>query len=64
VSTVAQLTDMLRYAGAHNHLRAAQWLRQHGADWPAALNCHVDVEWEDDVLEWARAEGCTAPVMG
>jgi hypothetical protein len=30
VSTAAQLTDMLRYAGAHNQLQVAQWLRQQG----------------------------------
>jgi hypothetical protein len=28
VSTVAQLTDMLRCAGAHHNLQAAKWLRQ------------------------------------
>jgi hypothetical protein len=22
------------------------------------------MQWEDDVLEWARAEGCTAPLLG
>jgi hypothetical protein len=64
VSTVAQLTNMLRCAGAHNRLQAAQWLRQQGADWPAALNIRMDMEWGDAVLAWARAEGCTAPVMG
>jgi hypothetical protein len=36
-----------------------------GAEWPAELNCgHVDMQWEDDVLAWARAEGCTAPLIG
>eukprot|EP00953_Heterococcus_sp_UTEX-ZZ885_P011835 6835-Heterococcus_DN1.PRE.1 len=28
------LTDALQIAGAYDQLRAAQWLRQHGAEWP------------------------------
>eukprot|EP00953_Heterococcus_sp_UTEX-ZZ885_P033711 17516-Heterococcus_DN1.PRE.1 len=31
------LTDALNTAGAGNKLQAAQWLRQHGAQWPAFL---------------------------
>jgi hypothetical protein len=59
---------MLNYAGGHNHLAAAQWLRAQGAEWPAVLRCTVRfgaqqtvAVWSGSVLEWARAEGCTAP---
>jgi hypothetical protein len=64
------LTEALNCAGAHNQLRAAQWLRQHGAQWPAALS-HVEeydngdeadpIQWSGDMITWARAEGCTSP---
>jgi hypothetical protein len=64
------LTDALNQAGACSELRTAQWLRQHGADWPAVLSYHEPDwpgleysvrQWCDDVLAWARAEGCTSP---
>jgi hypothetical protein len=64
MSTVAQLTDMLDAAGAHNKLAAAQWLRKKGAEWPAVLRYttrYEDAPWKGDTLNWARAEGCTAP---
>jgi hypothetical protein len=31
------LTDALNNAGASGQLQAAQWLRQHGAEWPVVL---------------------------
>jgi hypothetical protein len=58
------LTDALNCAGAYNQLRAAQWLRQHGAQWPAVLAYGQPPyahEWSGDILAWARAEGCTSP---
>jgi hypothetical protein len=55
------LTFVLQQAGLEGHLVAAQWLRQQGALWPAVL---YDVDhqqaWCGEVLDWARAEGCTA----
>jgi hypothetical protein len=65
-----QLTDALKCAGAYNQLQAAQWLRQHGAQWPAVLTCVVEftngdesdsIQWSGELLAWARAEGCTSP---
>eukprot|EP00953_Heterococcus_sp_UTEX-ZZ885_P002547 1886-Heterococcus_DN1.PRE.2 len=60
--TAERLTAMLLRAGAHSKLAAAQWLRQQGAAWPDLLNVD-NVEWSGDVLDWARAEGCTAPTF-
>jgi hypothetical protein len=54
------LADALNQAGARNQLPAAQWLRQHGAQWPAALKCGT-TQWKDDMIAWARAQGCTSP---
>jgi hypothetical protein len=63
------LTNTLNCAGTHNQLRAAQWLRQHGANWPAVLIHDVMgdghsalMQWHSDTLAWARAEGCDSPV--
>eukprot|EP00953_Heterococcus_sp_UTEX-ZZ885_P009330 5509-Heterococcus_DN1.PRE.2 len=58
------LTDALNGAGSHSKLQAAQWLRQHGAQWPAVLTYGEGVNakhWSDDMIAWARAEGCTSP---
>jgi hypothetical protein len=60
-ASAAQLTEMLNAAGANNHLSEAKWLRQAGAEWPAVLR-HNRTAWKTDVLQWARAEGCTSPV--
>jgi hypothetical protein len=57
--TATLLTHLLNYAGAYNHLAAAQWLRQQGAEWPAKLA--TSRAWSGEMLAWARAEGCTAP---
>jgi hypothetical protein len=54
---------MLQIAGAKEHLTAAQWLRQQGAEWPTALQSWFSgrkLEWSDEVLAWARANGCTS----
>jgi hypothetical protein len=59
MSELGMLSYMLNAAGARNHLAAAQWLRQQGAEWPERLN-DDGTEWSGDTLEWARAEGCTA----
>jgi hypothetical protein len=56
------LTDTLNTAGAHNKLAVAQWLRQHGAEWPAVLRSpFYNDPWHGETLAWARAEGCTSP---
>jgi Ankyrin repeats (many copies) len=63
MSTTAQLTKMLCWAGANNHLQAAKWLRDQGAEWPAQLSCGFFFQWTGDVLTWARDEGCTSPTL-
>jgi hypothetical protein len=60
VHTAVQLTRWLNAAGAHEHLAAAQCLRQQGAEWPDALVCSGRV-WSGATLTWARAEGCISP---
>jgi hypothetical protein len=55
------LTLILCRAGFDNKPLAAQWLRQHGAQWPAVLQ-YVTQQWSDVMIAWARAEGCTSPV--
>jgi hypothetical protein len=58
------LTQALNSAGAFGKLQAVQWLRQHGAQWPAVLS-YADEgnvrQWSGESLAWARAEGCTSP---
>jgi hypothetical protein len=64
------LTTALNAAGPYNRLQAAQWLRQHGAEWPDVLSynqaddgAEPDMRvWIGDTLEWARAEGCISPL--
>jgi hypothetical protein len=61
------LTDLLAYAGSCNSLEAAQWLRQRGAEWPVVLRDTTSTQgdgeqWSDDMIAWARAEGCDAPL--
>jgi hypothetical protein len=62
LDNVQLLSYLLKVAGAHNKLAAAQWLRQQGADWPAVL-LDYNTKWFGDVLAWARAEGCTSPTQ-
>jgi hypothetical protein len=52
------LRDMLSCAGRWDKLAAAKWLRQQGAEWPARVRTGRR-KWNGDVLQWARAEGCT-----
>jgi Ankyrin repeats (3 copies) len=54
------LTSALREAGVFDQLQAAQWLRQHGANWPTVLQAG-GLRWHGESLAWARAEGCTSP---
>jgi hypothetical protein len=59
------LTFALNTAGEFSSLQVAQWLRQHGAEWPAVLG-YDDATgqynpWKADMIAWARAEGCSAP---
>jgi hypothetical protein len=54
------LQVMLNAAGAWEHLEAAQWLRQQGADWPDVLK-YEGIPWSATCLAWARQQGCTAP---
>jgi Ankyrin repeats (many copies) len=59
----AFLTEMLQHAGRNNQLAAAKWLRERGAQWPDCLRLYsTSRSWSGDVLAWARAEGCTAPL--
>jgi hypothetical protein len=60
------MTEALNCAGSHNQLQTAQWLRERDAQWPAELGYNRFGEqfiWSDDMIAWARAEGCTAPAM-
>jgi hypothetical protein len=55
------LSDVLQVAGINGQLAAAQWCRQREAEWPPVLQ-HDGRPWQGEVLEWARAAGCTSPV--
>jgi hypothetical protein len=54
------LNSMLHCAGVKGKLKAAQWLRERGAEWPTLLRAAGDV-WPDEAVAWARQQGCTAP---
>jgi hypothetical protein len=59
-----ELTELLFVAGSRKHLTTAQVLRQHGAPWPAVLRRRegkTNRKWNDTLLAWARAEGCSSP---
>jgi hypothetical protein len=62
VLSAEQLTAALNHAGLFNQLRAAQWLRQHGAEWPSVLAVDGHYLWDCGAVAWARAQGCTSPV--
>jgi hypothetical protein len=58
------LMRALNFAGARNELQAALALRLHGAQWPAVLGFTEHMykqHWSDEMVEWARAVGCTSP---
>jgi hypothetical protein len=59
------LTDALNHAGLRNKLAVAQWLRQHDAQWPAVLGDSDEdkQQWCDDMILWARAQGCDSPLL-
>jgi hypothetical protein len=58
-------TDTLADAGCNeSDLPLAKVLRQEGAPWPQQLaNADNDCCWCAAAVAWARAEGCTAPVL-
>jgi hypothetical protein len=60
-ASAAQLTAMLNAAGAYSDWSLAKLLREAGAEWPAKLKRGGRC-WKDDVLQWARNEGCTSPL--
>jgi hypothetical protein len=66
MALVQDVTEMMWIAGAHNNLTAVQWLKQQGAEWPAAFTQTqgngFKTEWSGEVLTWAIANGCTAPM--
>jgi hypothetical protein len=60
------LSVALLMAGIKGHLAAAQWLRAYGAEWPHVLSASLAgalQQWPEPMIEWARAEGCTAPLQ-
>jgi hypothetical protein len=61
-ASTAQLTEMLRSAGGHHRSVVAKWLRQQGAEWPAVLSFD-GVPWRDNMVQWARDEGCTSQLQ-
>jgi hypothetical protein len=64
VINASQMTQLLNYAGLRDKLTIAQWLRQQGAQWPAILRVGTGMfvkQWSDDMIAWARSEGCTSP---
>jgi hypothetical protein len=68
VLDAALLTAAPNCAGACDRLQTAQWLRQHGAQWPAALGFSGNTInhkrwWSGESLAWARANGCTSPTV-
>jgi hypothetical protein len=56
LDSASMLTEMLNVAALGSKLAAAKWLRAQGAEWPAEFGLRP---WDGEVLEWARAEGCT-----
>eukprot|EP00953_Heterococcus_sp_UTEX-ZZ885_P029603 15703-Heterococcus_DN1.PRE.3 len=56
--TAQELRFLLLLAGEGGRLENCKWLRQQGAAWPQHLE-----GWPDDCVEWAREEGCDAPLV-
>jgi hypothetical protein len=63
VLSAEALTNALFFTGFSSELQGAQWLRQHGAEWPAVLATDSAVQWSADMIAWARAEGCISPAQ-
>jgi Ankyrin repeats (3 copies) len=61
LTSIPLLTDMLDIAARNNKLAAAKWLRDQGAEWPDAFDRWRP--WSDEVLAWARTEGCTTSLI-
>jgi hypothetical protein len=63
-----RLTTMLLLAGCYGSLEACIWLRRQGSEWPDRLDDLYNEDdvgvWKQCVLDWARAEGCTAEHPG
>jgi hypothetical protein len=59
--TPDELSSMLCGAGFSGNLRAAEWLRQRGAAWPAVLNL-CGAEFPERSVAWFRERGCTSPL--
>jgi hypothetical protein len=58
LTSTARLTCMLDMTAFCEHLAAAKWLREHGAQWPTEFKY---ASWRGRVLEWAVAEGFIPP---
>jgi hypothetical protein len=62
VLSADEVSLLLNFAGAKSKLQLAQWLRQHGAEWPEVLWSPELGPWNGESLMWARNEGCDAPL--
>jgi hypothetical protein len=62
VTSPTLLTEMLDNAAGENQLAAAKWLREQGAEWPSSTAFNHRA-WSGELLEWARAEDCTSPLI-
>jgi hypothetical protein len=58
LSSTEVLTELLNTAAGYNRLAAAKWLREQGAEWPAAF---AQRRPGLTVLVWARTEGYSPP---
>ena len=62
--SAATLTTMLAASGDVEELDAASYIRQElGAEWLHKL-AHEQERWPQSMVNWARAQGCTSPVLG
>jgi hypothetical protein len=60
LTNTALLTELLDDAAWDNKLAAAKWLRAQGAEWPTRFIKWRP--WSHEVLQWAKAAGCTTPI--
>jgi hypothetical protein len=58
LASAPTLTALLNRSGSYNQLATAKWFRDHGAEWPTNFQYG---QWREEVLHWARAEGCVTP---